>query len=98
MTPLKRPSWAVVLDSDGLCRFWRSVEGDPLGDVWDVWKRPRTWLERPLPTGLLREMRLRVGTRSVWRGRLGRLKTSQDVPRRGLDVPVIAGVIERDVT
>jgi hypothetical protein len=31
-------------------------------------------------------------------GRLGRLKSSQVVPRRGLDVPPVAGVIEGDVT
>ena len=62
-------------------------EDELAGDVWDVWKRPRTWLERPVPTGLLREMRLRVATRLVRRGRLGRLKTSQVVPRRGLEVP-----------
>jgi hypothetical protein len=70
----------------------------PQGDVWDVWKRPRTRLERPVPTGLLREMRLRVATRLVRRGRLGRLKSSQVVPRRGLEVPEGPGVIERDVT
>jgi hypothetical protein len=58
-----------------------------LGDVRDVWKRPKTRLERPVPTGLLREMRFRVATRLVRRGRLGRLKPSQVVPRRGLEVP-----------
>jgi hypothetical protein len=67
----------------------------PLGDVWDVCKRPRTRLERPPLPGLLREMRRRVANRLVRRGRLGRLKPSQVVPRRGLEVPSVAGVIER---
>jgi hypothetical protein len=69
--------------------------GDAIGTFWDVWKRPRTRLERPVPPGLLREMRLRVAVRVVPRGRLGRLKSSQLVPRRGLEVPTAAAVIER---
>jgi hypothetical protein len=69
-----------------------------LGDVWDVWKRPKTRLERPLSLALLGVMRLQAANPLVCRGRLGRLKTSQVVPRRGLEVPGIAGVIEHDVT
>ena len=73
--------------------FEAGLDRGRLRDVWDVWKRPTTRLERPVPTGLLREMRLKLAIRLVRRGRLGRLKPSQVVPRRGLDVPVVAGVI-----
>jgi hypothetical protein len=67
-----------------------------LWDVWDVRKRPTTRLERPVLPGLLTPMRLRGAVAEL--GCLGASGTSEDAPRRGLEVPTIAVVIERDVT
>jgi hypothetical protein len=71
--------------------------------AWDVlgrFKRPETPLKRPTRGGLVVDDETRNRDYCAGRrwGRLGRLKSSQVVPRRGLDVPEVGGVIERDVT
>jgi hypothetical protein len=70
------------------------LDAGRLGDVWDVWKRPRTRLERPVLLALLDFVTAREGRAvDMPEGLLGRLKSSQVVPRRGLEVPTVAGVI-----
>ena len=79
--------------------FEAELDQGRLRDVWDVWKCPKTRLERPALLALLEAMRAREGERLICqRGCLGRLKSSQVVPRRGLEVPPVAGVIWTDVT
>jgi hypothetical protein len=75
------------------------VARDVLGTFGTLGNVPERGWNVPLSLVCLTPMNIESRERvCTARGRLGRLKSSQVVPRRGLDVRVVAGVIECDVT